>query len=804
MGAPMAIDPISLQQLRNASEDALDLERYINDDVPALVQTRLGGPKPNWAKAISDISQEFQQFLLDSGYQLIGDYAAGLNITALNQVFNKDGELYRASAELALPYVTTGVWADESSKFVSVGDAMLRQDLADPVAPGNGAAMVAGAVRSFDSVAALRATSPGLTKVANLNGYRSRADGGGALYYLDENDSTSPDDGGSVIVGHDGVRWKLDPAGSVSVRTFGAVGDGITDDSAAFSAWAAYVFATGREWSIPAGRYVVDAVAPLKFRSSGSCAGTVLIPKTNQTTRFEFARDTAGTVLSTNGWFALTRGASDVNALNAAGKTLYLLSTEVQIERIGSGGAPYLKQEFIRCQHGGSFSTPLVNTYNSLANLTVTAHDPSRPIIVNGLRIELTDAIGGTEAARGYIVVQRDNVTLNDPMVVDLNPAEPKPVAIEVGYCANAILNRPVVRGFDYIGLGYGVLASTTIGLTINSADIQGCRHAYAAAFDVDTTINGGLFSRIIDSHWTDRFVANNPHVYARPGESAFEFAGSDVTLNDPVVTGGRNLLGIRVDTPSLGGRVAVRNPKIFTRGEPGYYWCFGYSSPNGPSGPYPTYTNKPRLPDHLLIENADIDSDTDVVYGAYLGMMPVPHTTWGTVELRGKWMTRGNVFMPILAQKNGSYQQDRQTKLIVNGPFDCGPTGSALYVVSLDSTALGYMRAVISGVARGNLRFSGYGLGGLECYDSTIFNIENDDATESMTQDVYLFRGCVMAGTYVRSTFRHMAFHNCLFANTYTEFPEGTVVTMIGNARTAPQGALPLDIRNNVATPFS
>ncbi|MFJ7884673.1 tail fiber domain-containing protein [Pseudomonas sp. NPDC096917] len=79
-----------------------------------------------------DKEQRFRQFLLSSGYQLIGDYGPGLLITELNQIFAKNGELYRAGAALVLPYITTGVWADESAKFVSVGDAALRQELARP------------------------------------------------------------------------------------------------------------------------------------------------------------------------------------------------------------------------------------------------------------------------------------------------------------------------------------------------------------------------------------------------------------------------------------------------------------------------------------------------------------------------------------------------------------------------------------------------------------------------------------------------------------------------------------------------
>ena len=63
MGDQMATDPISLQQLRNASEDAQDLENFVNDDTPALVPTRIGGSKPNYAKLVADFQSSAQIIL---------------------------------------------------------------------------------------------------------------------------------------------------------------------------------------------------------------------------------------------------------------------------------------------------------------------------------------------------------------------------------------------------------------------------------------------------------------------------------------------------------------------------------------------------------------------------------------------------------------------------------------------------------------------------------------------------------------------------------------------------------------------
>ena len=77
-----------------------------------------------------DRSDRFDAFIESSGYDVIGDYASQpVTFTERNQLMLKDGELWKPRASVALPYVTTGVWASESPGFVSVGDAALRQEI---------------------------------------------------------------------------------------------------------------------------------------------------------------------------------------------------------------------------------------------------------------------------------------------------------------------------------------------------------------------------------------------------------------------------------------------------------------------------------------------------------------------------------------------------------------------------------------------------------------------------------------------------------------------------------------------------
>lgn len=85
--------------------------------------------------------------------------------------------------------------------------------------------------RVVDSIAALRLVDKTKYTRAFSTGYYTMGDGGGGPYWYDSSDTTSVDNGGTVIVGADGGRWKLILTGWLSVKQFGAKGDGAFDDS---------------------------------------------------------------------------------------------------------------------------------------------------------------------------------------------------------------------------------------------------------------------------------------------------------------------------------------------------------------------------------------------------------------------------------------------------------------------------------------------------------------------------------------------------------------------------------------------
>lgn len=142
-------NPIGSSDPHDLYDNAENLDALVNDKTKGAHTDRLGVERKTWHGIEQDFelfmnssNESFQQFLLSSGYQDLGDYKAGLEITARNQAFRKDGELYRAGAALNFPYTTTGDWLVEGELFVVVGDGALRQQLGNASDSLKGAALI--------------------------------------------------------------------------------------------------------------------------------------------------------------------------------------------------------------------------------------------------------------------------------------------------------------------------------------------------------------------------------------------------------------------------------------------------------------------------------------------------------------------------------------------------------------------------------------------------------------------------------------------------------------------------------------
>lgn len=130
----------------------------------------------------------------------------------------------------------------------------------DPVVPGTSSmpwyvAASATASPVVSTIAAMKALDKTNNSRAFVLGYASAGDGGGGVYYYDASDTTSSDNSGTIIVASDGGRWKLATQTVISVKQFGATGDGSTDDTAAIVAANTYCYALGKRLFFPAGTY---------------------------------------------------------------------------------------------------------------------------------------------------------------------------------------------------------------------------------------------------------------------------------------------------------------------------------------------------------------------------------------------------------------------------------------------------------------------------------------------------------------------------------------------------------------------
>lgn len=156
-------NPVGSRSPKDLLDNSENLDELVNSPTKETHPDRLGVDRKTW----HGMEVDFQQFLADSAYQPLGDYDTDgpFTVEYRNQVFIKDGEYYRAAASTTLPYTTTD-WATDESKFVGVGDATLRQDLA---APG-GAFLVKDAVAKVANVTELRAlTGPTDGQTVNVS-----------------------------------------------------------------------------------------------------------------------------------------------------------------------------------------------------------------------------------------------------------------------------------------------------------------------------------------------------------------------------------------------------------------------------------------------------------------------------------------------------------------------------------------------------------------------------------------------------------------------------------------------------------
>ena len=152
-------------------------------------------------------------------------------------------------------------WNNDGTSIINRTVADIQDEAGNPVfvgpeddeVPTNTDINERGFAQSVDSVSTLRTSGfPASLERLWLSGYYGVGTLGGGPLYRDADDTTTADNGGTVFVDADGARWKR--LSAPAPEDWGAVGDGVVDDTDAIEAWWSHGV---EEKLIARGRYAV-------------------------------------------------------------------------------------------------------------------------------------------------------------------------------------------------------------------------------------------------------------------------------------------------------------------------------------------------------------------------------------------------------------------------------------------------------------------------------------------------------------------------------------------------------------------
>ena len=222
---PPSAQPMVLTKILQALVDAEAAANNAASDATAIINEQLQNQK-----------NEFDQFLLSSGYVSLGDYEDGpFQFSARNQYIRYDNRYYRLNAATDVGFTTTGTdatsFANDATHFVLMDGDTLRQSLGS----SEGFALV-GRVSSF---AALRSVVPSyvgqrILLASHYEGWNAlaHAPGGGGEFVARA--GTATDDNGYVCVptGQTAFYWQRIPKnpGKVYATEFGLYDGAALDD----------------------------------------------------------------------------------------------------------------------------------------------------------------------------------------------------------------------------------------------------------------------------------------------------------------------------------------------------------------------------------------------------------------------------------------------------------------------------------------------------------------------------------------------------------------------------------------------
>ena len=245
-----------------------------------IVNARLDDFLTNINELTQSYEDRFNAFLDQSNYELAVPYVPGIVLTRQTQTVSYLGELYRSKVA-DLPFTTT-VWATDSDKFFSIGDAALRQELSVTTDGSKASGQIGNSIIVVPTVADMVALT-GLVsgKRVKTLGYEVIGDGGENTYLIVPT-GTGVVDGGRYISVPGALAKGLFPDGTARSKQYGAKGDNsapnqdvLIRNALALVMTDSVADASGADVPLKLGAYKIGATVPvLGDRSLRGTAGS--------------------------------------------------------------------------------------------------------------------------------------------------------------------------------------------------------------------------------------------------------------------------------------------------------------------------------------------------------------------------------------------------------------------------------------------------------------------------------------------------------------------------------------------------
>lgn len=307
-------------------------------------------------------------------------------------------------------------------------------------------------------------------------GVRITQSGIAGFFQRDASDTTSADNGGTIIVDASGRRWKRLFTGAVNVKWFGAKGDGSDDDTSAFQAAINYCLATkttaietlGSGFSAlhaPQGIYKISA--PLVVTGAN---GFKIYGDGRQSTQIVFVGD-ASHLFAYTGYIccdvqSMTLAAGSISTAGAApAVTPQATKTNTCFKFNGTGGGTLFGMRDVQAYYWNKVFTTTDNIVNCDNHIHTTCS-----FLGNNYVWDNTNPQAVVWAFNDCKVFSTKNVVFNNPGI------------------------SLIVRGGDFINPGTfcaGSLANTTTDLLFDGVNFENYQNIDAAAAPKFLDISG-------------------------------------------------------------------------------------------------------------------------------------------------------------------------------------------------------------------------------------------------------------------------------------------------------------------------